>query len=182
MKKKILILPMILLGLFFTSCEDDDVLDRLRTLDDLPANADVSVDYLPINIFAIPFEKDLDLKQLIEDELGTDEVLNQVKEIELDDLVIELTSADDQDNFDFLEGVTLGIRTADLDYREVASLNSIPADVTTLDLNTVDGLYIDEYAKSDSLKLVIQFESTEDANNLNVKLKMKFDAKIDPSL
>lgn len=183
MTKKLLFLPVILMTLFFSSCsEDDDVIDRLRTLDDIPANAEVSIDYLPINIFEIPIEQSLDLRQLIENEIGTDEVLNQVKEVELDNMTLELVSADDQDNFDFLESVTLGIRTDDLPYSEVATLDNVPAGVTSMDLNTIDGMYIDEYAKSETLKLVIRFKSTQDASNLNVKLKMEFDAKLDPSL
>ncbi|WP_026450288.1 hypothetical protein [Aequorivita capsosiphonis] len=183
MKKKFLFLPVVLITILFSSCSsDDDVIDRLRTLNDIPANADLSIDYLPINIFEIPVEKSLDLRQLIEDELGTDEVLNQVKEIELDDMVIDLVSADDQDNFDFLDSVTLGIKTDDLPYKEVATIDNVPTEVTNLDLNTIDDLYIDEYAKSETLKLVIKFKSTQDAVNLNIKLKMKFDAKLDPSL
>lgn len=183
MKKRFLFLPVILFTILFSSCSsDDDVIDRLRTLNDIPADADLSIDYLPINIFEIPVEKSLDLKQLLEDELGTDEVLNQVKEVELDNLVIDLVSADDQDNFDFLDSVTLGIRTDELPYKEVATLDEVPAGVTSLDLNTMDDLYIDDYAKSESLKLVIKFKSTQDAVNLNIKMKMEFDAKIDPSL
>lgn len=183
MNKKFLFFPLILVTILFASCSsDDDIIDRLRTLNDIPANADLSIDYLPINIFAIPLETGIDLKQLIENELGSDEVLNQVKEIELDDMVIELVSADNQDNFDFLESVTLGIRTDDFPYKEVATLDNIPSGLTNLDLNTADGVYIDEYAKSESLKLVIKFKSTQDAVNLNLRLKMKFDAKLDPSL
>ncbi|WP_194850347.1 hypothetical protein [Nonlabens antarcticus] len=183
MNKKFLVLPLILFAALFNSCsEDDDLLDRLRTVSDIPANADLSVDYLPINIFAIPIETSLDLRQLIEDELGTDEVLNQVKEIELEDLDIELVSADDQDNFDFIDSVTLGIKTDDLPYKEVATLDNVPNGVTTMELSTTDDLYIDDYAKSESLKLVVKFKSTQDATNLKVTLKMKFDAKIDPSL
>ena len=97
-------------------------------------------------------------------------------------MVIELVSADNQDNFDFLESVTLGIRTDDLPYKEVATLDNIPSGLINLDLNTAEGVYIDEYAKSESLKLVIKFKSTQDAVNLNLRLKMKFDAKLDPSL
>lgn len=183
MKKKFLFLPVVLITILFSSCSsDDDVIDRLRTLNDIPANADISIEYLPINIFEIPIEKSLDLKQLIEDELGTDEVLNQVKEVELDNLVIDFVSADDQENFDFLDSVTLGIRTDDLPYKEVANLDKVPTGVTSLDLNTMDDLYIDEYAKSETLKLVIKFKSTQDAVNLDIKMKMKFGAKLDPSL
>lgn len=183
MKKKLFFLPVVLLTLIFGSCSsDDDIIDRLRTLNDIPANAEINIAYLPINIFAIPIETSLDLKQLIEDELGTDEVLNQVKEIELDDMVIELVSADDQENFDFLQSVTLGIKTDDLPYKEVARLDEVPTGVTSLDMNTLDGVYIDDYAKSDNLKLVIKFRSTGDATDLSLKMKMKFDAKLDPSL
>jgi len=183
MKKIFSLLPVFLMTIFLTSCsDDDDVVDRLRTISDVPASAEVSVDYLPINIFEIPVETDLDLRQLIEDELGTDEALNQVKEIELDDMDIVLMSADDQENFDFVNSVTLGIRTDDLDYKEVAFLDEIPSGATTLDLNTLDDVFIDDYAKSESLKLVVQFESTEDATNLNLNMEMEFDAKLDPSL
>ncbi|MCK0124893.1 hypothetical protein MWU76_10825 [Gelidibacter sp. F2691] len=183
MKTKLLALPLLLLTILFSSCSsDDDVIDRLRTLNDIPADAEVSITYLPINIFALPIEQKLDLRQLIEKELGTDEVLNQVKEIELDDLKLEFIGADDHNNFDFLESVTLGIRTDDLPYKEVATLNEVPKGATRLDLNTVDGLYIEEYAKSESLKLVIKFKSTQDAYKLNINLKMEFDAKIDPSI
>lgn len=183
MKKKLLVLPVILFTILFSSCSsDDDVLDRLRTLNDIPANADIELEYLPINIFEIPIETSIDLRALLENELGTDEALNQVKDIELDDMDIELISADDQENFDFIDSVTLGIRTNDLDYKEVATLDDIPTGLTTLDLNTTDDLYIDDYAKSESLKLVIKFKSTQDATNIKLKLKMKFDAKLDPSL
>ncbi|MDQ7916711.1 hypothetical protein RBU60_03920 [Mesonia sp. MT50] len=183
MNKKLLFLPVVLMTILFSSCsDDDDVIDRLRTLNDIPANAEVSFDYLPINLFEIPVETSLDLRQLIENELGTDEALNQVKEIELDDMDIVLVSADDQENFDFIDSVTLGIRTDDLEYKEVAILDEVPTGITTLDLNTTDGLYVDDYAKSESLKLVIKFKSTQDASNINLKLKMKFDAKLDPSL
>ncbi|MGO3182710.1 MAG: hypothetical protein ACTIJ9_07755 [Aequorivita sp.] len=183
MNKKFLFLPLLLIIILVSSCSsDDDVIDRLRTLNDIPANADLSIDYLPINIFAIPIEQSLDLRQLIEDELGTDEVLNQVKEVELDNLVIDLVSADNQDNFDFLDSVTLGIRTDDLPYKEVATLDDVPSGETSLDMNTINDLYIDEYAKSETLKLVVKFKSTQDAVNLNIKMKMEFDAKLDPSL
>ena len=183
MTKKLLAVPVILIILFLSSCsKDDDVIDRLRTLDDIPANADLSINYLPINIFEIPIEQSLDLRQLIENELGTDEVLNQVKEVELDDMTLELVSADDQDNFNFLESVTLGIVTDDLPYSEVSTLYNVPTGITSMILNTIDGVYIDEYAKSETLKLVIKFKSTQDASNLNVRLKMKFDAKITPSI
>ncbi len=172
MNRKTLFLPLLLIAVLFTSCSKDDdiddVINNLRTLNDIPANADISVEYLPINLFEIPFEKSLDLRDLIEDELGTDEALNQVKEVELDDMIIEFVSADDQENFDFINSVTLGIRTDDLIYKEVAFLDDVPTGVTSLDLNTIDDLYIDEYAKSETLKLVIKFESTEDANNLNL--------------
>lgn len=186
MNKKFLFLPLILITILFGSCSKDDsvddVIDRLRTLNDIPATADLAIEYLPINIFAIPIETSLDLKQLIENELGTDEVLNQVKEVELDELIIDLVSADDQENFDFLESVTLGIKTDDLPYKEVATLENVPTGVTSFDLNTMDELFIDDYAKSETLKLVIKFKSTQDAVNLNIKMKMKFDAKLDPSL
>ncbi|MBW2961219.1 hypothetical protein [Mesonia aestuariivivens] len=183
MKKTYLFLPVLFMTILFSSCsDDDDVVDRLRTISDIPINAEVSIDYLPINIFEIPVEKDLDLRQLIENELGTDETLDQVEEVELDDMDIVLVSANDQENFDFINSVTLGIRTDDLEYKEVATLDEIPSGATTLDLNTIDGVFIDEYAKSESLKLVIKFESTEDASNLNLNLKMQFDAKLDPSL
>ena len=183
MKKIFSLLPVFLMTIFLTSCsDDDDVVDRLRTISDVPASAEVSVDYLPINVFEIPVETDLDLRQLIEDELGTDEALNQVKEIELDDMDIVLMSAEDQENFDFVNSLTLGIRTDDLDYKEVAFLDEIPSGATTLDLNTLDDVFIDDYAKSESLKLVVQFESTEDATDLNLNMEMEFDAKLDPSL
>ena len=71
MKKIFSLLPVFLMPIFLTSCsDDDDVVDRLRTISDVPASAEVSVDYLPINVFEIPVETDLDLRQLIEDELG----------------------------------------------------------------------------------------------------------------
>ena len=95
---------------------------------------------------------------------------------------IVFLNAEDQENFDFVNSVTLGIRTDDLDYKEVAFLDEIPSGATTLDLNTLDDVFIDDYAKSESLKLVVQFESTEDATDLNLNMEMEFDAKLDPSL
>ena len=50
-----------------------------------------------------------------------------------------------------------------------------------IELSTTDE-YVDDYAKSESLKLVVQFESVEDANNLEIRLDMEFDAKVNPSL
>lgn len=183
MNKKLFISPAILLSLIFTSrSDDDDVTDRLTTISDIPVNADVSVDYLPINLFEIPLETEINLSDLIEDELGTDEAIDQVKNIRLKDMKIDLGSADDQSDFDFLDAVTLGIRTNDLEYKEVATLDPTPDGVTTLDMDTNDELYIDDYAKSDNMKLVVKFKSTDDATNLNVKLKMEFTAKLDPSL
>lgn len=184
MNKKFFILPAILLSLIFTSCsdDDDDVTDRLTTISDIPVNADVSVDYLPINLFEIPIETEINLRDLIEDELGTDEALNQVKNIRLKNMKIDLVGADDQEDFDFIDAVTLGVRTNDLEYKEVATLDPTPDGVTTLDMNTNSDLYIDDYAKSENMKLVVKFKSTEDASNLDVKLKMKFTAKLDPSL
>ncbi len=182
MNKKLLILPAIILSLIFTSCsDDDDVIDRIRTISDIPVTENVSIDYLPINLFEIPVETDLNVKQAIEAELNTDEALNQVEEIELDDLKITLVNADDQENFDFINSVKLGVRTADLEYLQVGQLESIPSGQTVLNLETTDA-YVDDYVKSDDLKLVIEFESTEDANNLELQLDMEFDAKLDPSL
>lgn len=51
-----------------------------------------------------------------------------------------------------------------------------------MDLETTDDLYVDDYAKSENMKLVIKLKSVEDAYNLDLKLRMKFDAKLDPSL
>ncbi len=182
MNKKLLILPAIILSLIFTSCsDDDDVIDRIRTISDIPVTENVNIDYLPINLFEIPVETDLNVKQAIEAELNTDEALNQVEEIELDDLKITLVNADDQTNFDFVNSVKLGVRTADLEYLQVGQLETIPSGETVLNLETTDA-YVDDYVKSDDLKLVIEFESTEDANNLELQLDMEFDAKLDPSL
>ncbi|TQD36314.1 hypothetical protein [Haloflavibacter putidus] len=182
MNKKLLILPAIILSLIFTSCsDDDDVIDRIRTISDIPVTENVNIDYLPINLFEIPVETDLNVKQAIEAELNTDEALDQVEEIELDDLKITLVNADDQTNFDFVNSVKLGVRTADLEYLQVGQLETIPSGETVLNLETTDA-YVDEYVKSDDLKLVIEFESTEDANNLELQLDMEFDAKLDPSL
>lgn len=182
MNKKLLILPAIILSLIFTSCsDDDDVIDRIRTISDIPVTENVNIDYLPINLFEIPVETDLNVKQAIEAELNTDEALNQVEEIELDDLKITLVNADDQTNFDFVNSVKLGVRTADLEYLQVGQLETIPSGETVLNLETTDA-YVDDYVKSDDLKLVIEFESTEDVNNLELQLDMEFDAKLDPSL
>lgn len=183
MKKSLLFLPFILLTVLVSSCSsDDDVVDRLTKITDIPVNADLSLEYLPINLFEIPIEKELNLRQLIDDELGSDQALDQVKEVELEDMSLELLSADDQENFDFIESVTLGVRTDDLPYKEVATLDNVPSGVSILDLNPTDDLYVDDYAKSNSMKLVVKFKSIEDANNLNLKLRMEFDAKLDPSL
>lgn len=180
---KLLFLPVILMVVIFSSCSgDDDIIDRISTLNDIPADAELSIDYLPVNLFEIPIEQNLDLRQLIKDQLGVDGTLNQVKDVELDAMVIELISADNRDNFDFLDSVILGVRTDDLAYMEVASLDEVPTGVTSIDLNTVNDFYIDEYAKSETLKLVVKFKSTQDVYNLSIKLKMKFDAQIDPSL
>ena len=184
MNKKFFLLPILFLGLFLGSCSDDDVeevVDRIRTIDDIPGSETASVDYLPINLFEIPIETDVNLRQALEDETGTDETIDQVEDIELDDLDITLVSADDQENFDFVNSVTLGVRTDELTYKEIAHLDEVPTGQTTIELSTTDE-YLDDYAKSESLKLVIKFESTEDANNLEVRLDMEFDAKIDPSL
>lgn len=183
MKKSLLFLPVVLMTILMSSCSsDDDVVDRLTKITDIPANADLSIDYLPINLFEIPIEQNLNLRQLIDDELGSDEALDQVKEVELEDMSIELLSADDQENFDFIESVTLGVRTDELPYKEVATLENIPSGVSILDLKTTDDLYVDDYAKSENMKLVIKFKSVEDAYNLDLKLRMEFDAKLDPSL
>lgn len=183
MKKSLLFLPVVLMTILTSSCSsDDDVIDRLTKITDIPANADLSIDYLPINLFEIPIEQNLNLRQLIYDELGSDEALDQVKEVELEDMSIELLSADDQENFDFIESVTLGVRTDELPYKEVATLENIPSGVSILDLETTDDLYVDDYAKSENMKLVIKLKSVEDAYNLDLKLRMKFDAKLDPSL
>lgn len=136
---------------------------------------------MPINIFEIPVETDVDLREALEEETGTDETIDQVEEIQLDNLNINLVSADDQENFDFVNSVTLGVRTDNLEYMEIAHLDEVPTGKTTIDLTTTE-TYVDEYAKSENLKLVVQFESTEDANNLEIRLDMEFDAKIDPSL
>lgn len=182
MNKKLLVLPAMILSLVFTSCsDDDDVIDNIRTISDIPVTENVSIDYLPINLFEIPIETDLNVKQAIEDELSTDEALNQVEEIELDDLKITLVNADDQSNFDFVNSVKLGVRTDELEYLEVANLESIPSGETVINLETTN-TYVDEYVKSENLKLVVEFESTEDANNLELELDMEFDAKLDPSL
>ena len=184
MNKKFFLLPILFLGLFLVSCSDDDVeevVDRIRTIDDIPVSETASVDYLPINLFEIPIETDVNLRQALEDETGTDETIDQVEDIELDDLDITLVSADDQENFDFVNSVTLGVRTDELAYKEIAHLDEVPTGQTTIELSTTDE-YLDDYAKSESLKLVVKFESTEDANNLEVRLDMEFDAKIDPSL
>lgn len=128
MKKSLLFLPVVLMTILTSSCSsDDDVIDRLTKITDIPANADLSIDYLPINLFEIPIEQNLNLRQLIYDELGSDEALDQVKEVELEDMSIELLSADDQENFDFIESVTLGVRTDELPYKEVATLENIPS-------------------------------------------------------
>jgi hypothetical protein len=183
MNKKLSLLPLFLfISLIYSCSETDAILDKLRTINDIPATADLSIAYLPINLFEIPLEKTLNLRQIIEDELGSDEVLNQVKEIELDDLSIDLISADNQENFDFLDSVTLGIETENLPYVEIANLDVVPTGVTTMDLETTNDLHIDEYAKSENLKLVVRFKSTQDARNLEIRLRMKFDAKLDPSL
>ena len=105
MNKKFFLLPILFLGLFLGSCSDDDVeevVDRIRTIDDIPVSETASVDYLPINLFEIPIETDVNLRQALEDETGTDETIDQVEDIELDDLDITLVSADDQENFDFV--------------------------------------------------------------------------------
>ena len=184
MNKRIFLLPVLFLGLLLGSCNDDDaedVVDRIRTIDDIPVSETATIDYLPINIFEVPVETDIDLRQALEDETGTDETINQVEEIQLDDLDITLVSADDQENFDFVNSVTLGVRTDELEYKEIAHLDEVPTGKTMIELSTTDD-YLDNYAKSESLKLVVKFESTEDANNLEVRLDMEFDAKIDPSL
>ncbi|WP_417886193.1 hypothetical protein [Zunongwangia sp.] len=185
MNKKLLFLPVLLLGILFTACSDDDnvddVVDRIRTIDDIPVSANASIDYLPINPLEIPIETDVNLRDALEDKTGTDETIDQVEDIELDDLSIELVSADEQENFDFVNSVTLGVRTDDLEYKEIAHLDEVPEGQTSIELETTED-YVDEYAKSESLKLVVKFESTDDANNLEVKLNMEFDAKLDPSL
>tara|TARA_B100001146_G_scaffold59533_1_gene52402 strand:+ start:160 stop:723 length:564 start_codon:yes stop_codon:yes gene_type:complete len=182
--KKFFLLPILFVSLFLGSCSDDDVeevVDRIRTIDDIPVSETASVDYLPINIFEIPIETDVNLRQALEDETGTDETIEQVEEIQLDDLDITLVSADDQENFDFVNSVTLGVRTDDLEYMEIAHLDEVPSGQTMIELSTTDE-YVDDYAKSESLKLVVQFESVEDANNLEIRLDMEFDAKVNPSL
>ncbi|MDT0293843.1 hypothetical protein ACFQ3R_10675 [Mesonia ostreae] len=182
MNKKFLFLPVVLMTILFSSCsDDDDVVDRLRTIDDIPVSVEETVSYLPINVFDFPIETDVDLRGAIEDELGTDEALDQVDEIELDNMALELVSADDQENFDFIDSVTISVRTNGLDIKQVASLDNVPEGATRIELNTTDD-FVDEYAKSDDLKLIIQFTSTEDANNITVKMDMEFDAKLDPSL
>ncbi|WP_121666645.1 hypothetical protein [Mesonia aquimarina] len=184
MNKRIFLLPALFLGLIFTSCSEDDVedaVDQIRTIDNISVSETASIEYLPANIFEIPVETELNLRGALEDETGSDETIDQVEDIQLDDLDISLLSADDQENFDFVNSVTLGLRTDNLEYLEVASTDNIPSGSTTIDLTTTDQ-YLDEYAKSESLMLVIQFESTEDANNLEVELDMEFEAKINPSL
>ena len=180
--KKYLFLALTITGLSVSSCSDDDnIIDRIRTIDDIPVSVDASIDYLPINPFEIPVETDVNLRGALENETGVDNTIDQVEDIQLDDLEIELVSADDQDNFDFINSVTLGVRTDDLEYKEIASLNSVPTGQTVIELETTDD-YLDEYAKSTSLKLVVKFDSTEDANNLKVRLNLELEAKIDPSL
>ncbi|TXK71062.1 hypothetical protein [Mesonia sp. HuA40] len=181
MRNKLLFLPLLIFSLFFSACSDDDVIDRIRTINDIPVSVNKTVDYLPINAFNFPIETSINLRAELEKELGTDEAINQVEEIELDDIDIVLVSADDQNNFDFVDSVTLSVRKDGLDIMQVASLDNVPKGVERISLNTTDA-YLDEYISSEDLKLIVQFTSTEDANNITVTLDMEFDAKVNPSL
>ncbi len=175
--KKIKITGLFLsLIILFTACEE--ALEGLRTINSIPFSKEFTIDYLPVNQFEEPTVSiQLNIISAIQDEIGVDADIDFVEDVKIKNLTISMISCENKDNFDFLNGIKLCMKTDELPEKEIAYKNEIPKGKTTIALDVMEDA-LDEYVKSDSLELFIKYESTEDAKRLKIKVDINFKAKL----
>ncbi len=173
MNRKLLLLLGSLVVILFSSCDDE--LGGLGTIDDLQVEKEMLIPYLPVTDTTVV--QSVSLVDAIENGLGSDQTLGQVEKVQIDAVHIDFLSANNQENFDFLEYANMGVQTSALEYLNIASIDSVVPGSTALDLTTGE-LYIDDYAMSDTLELVWGAKSYEPVDSLKVKTKITFSVKL----
>ncbi len=173
MSRKLLLLGAAFLIIFASSC--DKVLDKLGQIDGLKIEQGLKISYLPVGDTVVT--EGTSLRKAIEGNLKLGETIDQIEKVTIDSLYVEFIGADDQENFDFLDHAGMAIQADSLNQVDIASINSVPEGATSLVLNTNE-LYIDDYAKADSLTLHWNFKSTEAVNNLKINTTIIFSVKL----
>lgn len=168
-------LSVVLFSIFLFSCEKTK--DEIRSFEGVPVSTEIELDYLPLNVFDFPTPPiGLNLREAIDNKIGTNNTIDMVEDIKLSMMNLELLNADDHANFDFLDKVKIILKTDALEEKLVAWNESIEDGKTNIDLETTND-FIDNYAKSENLKIIIQYTNNDDVYNLKVKVNMKLDFK-----
>ena len=132
---------------------------------------------------AVPFQASADASEEYKDEYkAANTAANLVKDVRLDALTLAITGPTGA-NFDFLEKVSFYISTdqAGTDKIKMASMNSIPSGVTTLNLVPTDEK-LDKYlaSKTGYFLTVEPTFRTGTSQTINMNISYKFKITADP--
>ncbi|UOB16093.1 hypothetical protein [Abyssalbus ytuae] len=173
--KLLTLITMILFAV--SSCDEtEEIIDNITTISGIEASEDVELAFIPLNTVGYGITTDMDLRAVLKEETGVDGTLDAVKEIKLTGLNMEAIAPEDS-NFDFLDEVTLYVKTDTEEKKMIAYASDIEKGQDKIILTTTNDT-LDAYAKSENLELIVEYKSNSTEINRTVRFNMTFEAKV----